>query len=251
MTAYQTAILHIERHAYKRGAHKGDAPADTDRRSKNHFRVIALTGRCVVRFHNANIITAYENGDIEFDARGWVDSNTTRAAFATALSALNMGHMIGQPHSHTYRSARHTVVRAGGKTYVYYDGMRFNGAGELVTEPRPFQETRIDKEETAELARGLKESGFKDMFKMIYATCTPDTSPSFGFLHPQNLRDKLTDNDRSVDWHDIVAAFKYERQYRGHFEYHEKGTASSCWSALMKIMKQSMYNTRDTTTFVL
>jgi hypothetical protein len=131
--------------------------------------------------------------------------------------------------------------------------MRFNQEGALLTEPRPFQETRIDKEESAELTRELKDSGFKDMYKMIYATCQPNTSGSvrMGWMSAQDVRDTLTDNDRSVDWHGIVAERKYEAQWRGQYEYHEKGTASSCWSALMKLMKQSMFNTRDTTTFLL
>jgi hypothetical protein len=245
MTAYQTAILHISRHAYKRGANKGDAPADCGNRKKNHFRMMALrpAGGCVVRFHNANIITAYENGDIEFDARGWVDSPTTRAAFCDGLSALKI-HNISNPYGMAHRSTRHTVVKAAGKTYVYYDGMRFSQEGTLLTPPRPFRETRIDKEETAELARELEASGFKAMYKVIYATCEPVTNRTM-YLSASQMRDKLTDADRACDWPEIVASYKYKRGPV------ERGTASSCWSAIMAELKKSMYNTRDTNVTVI
>jgi hypothetical protein len=241
MTAYQTAILHISRHAYQRGAHKGDAPADPNRRSKNHFRMMALTGRCVVRFHNANIITAYENGDIEFDARGWVDSPTTRGAFDDAIYGLKI-HNVSRPYGMTHRSAKHTVVKAAGKTYVYYDGMKFSQEGTLLTAPRPFRETRIDKEETAELARELEASGFKAMYKVIYATCGKPDAPVYLTKY---LRDRLTSADRACDWPDIVGDYKYARAW-GYKPAEEKGTAASCWSAIMADLKRSMYNTRDT-----
>ena len=246
MTAYQTAILHISRWAYKRGDHKGDAPADPSSRKKNHFRMMALTGRCAVRFHNANIITAYENGDIEFDARGWVDSPTTRRAFDDGLHALKI-HNVSRPYGMTHRSARHTVVKAAGKTYVYYDGMKFSQEGTLLTAPKPFRETRIDKEETAALARDLEASGFKAMYKVIYATCEPSTA-YVGSNHV--LREKLTDADRACDWPDIVANYKYVRAW-GYKPAEEKGTAASCWSAIMADLKRSMYNTRDTNITVI
>jgi hypothetical protein len=242
MTAYQTAILHISRWAYKRGINRGDAPADPSSRKKSHFRMIALTGRCVVRFHNANIITAYEDGGIELDARGWVDSPTTRKAFAEGLSALKIRN-ISRPYGMTHCSTKHTVVKAEGKTYVYYDGMRFSDVGELMTVPRPFRETRIDKEETAELARELEASGFKAMYKIIYATCQPQQVSKSGSY----FRDYLTCSDRACDWPDIVSYYKYTptwRRYSG--DAAEHGTAASCWSAIMAVMKRSMYNTRDT-----
>jgi hypothetical protein len=247
MTAYQTALLHISRYAYQRGQYKGEAPADPSSRRKNHFRMMALTGRCVVRFHNANIITAYENGDIEFDARGWVDSPTTRAAFCDGLSALKI-HNISNPYGMAHRSTRHTVVKAAGKTYVYYDGMKFNQEGTLLTAPKPFRETRIDKEETAELARELEASGFKAMYKVIYATCEPVTNRTM-YLGANQMRDKLTDADRACDWPEIVASYKYLPMYRGGPV--ERGTAASCWSAIMAELKRGMYNTRDTNITVI
>ena len=243
MTAYQTALAHIEKWAYNRGAYKGEAPADPSSRKKNHFRMIALTGRCVVRFHNADIITAYENGNIEFDARGWENAPTTRRAFAEGLSALRI-HRITGPLGMTHRSAKHTVVRAAGKTYVYYDGMKFDQEGNLLTTPRVFRETRIDKEASAELAAELKASGFKAMYKVIYATCGQSNPVIRG---DSAMYGKLTDADRACDWPEVVASYKYVatwRRYNGDAE--EAGTAASCWSALMADLKRSMYNTRDT-----
>ena len=257
MTAYSTALLHISRYAYQRGAHKGDAPADASQRRKSHFRMIAVSGgRVWVRFHNANIITAYENGDIEFDARGWVDSPTTRAAFAEGLSSLKV-YNVSRPYGQTHRSAQHTVVKAKGGVYVYYDSMKFDQEGNLLTVPRQFQEYRIDRMETADLARELVDSGFKAMFPVIYATCKVDETSNF-FGTAQQLRDKLGDADRACDWPEIVSKYKYEKNYRyrmgaagGMYEFTEKGTAKTCWAAIMASVKQHMYSTNDTDVTVL
>lgn len=258
MTAYSTALLHISRYAYQRGAHKGDAPADSSSRRKTHFRMLALTGRCVVRFHNTNIITAYENGDVEFDARGWVDSPTTRRAFDDGLHALKIRN-VSRPYGMAHRSAQHTVVKAAGGVYVYYDGMRFDQDGELLTAPRLFQEYRIDRMETADLAQELKDSGFKAMFPVIYATCKVEGELIL-HLTPQDMRDKLGDADRACDWPEIVAKYKYEKNYRyrmgasgvsGVYEITERGTASTCWSAIMADLKRCMYSTNDTDITVL
>jgi hypothetical protein len=254
MTAYQTALLHISRHAYKRGAHKGEAPADFDNRKKNHFRMIAAEGKVFVRFHNANIITAYENGDIEFDARGWVDSSTTRAAFSVGLNSLKV-YNLSRPYSMEHRSSAHTVVTAEGKTYVYYDGMKFNAAGDLLTVPCRFREYRIDRMETADLTRGLKDSGFKAMFPVIYATCKGDAG--LVYYHTQQLRDTLTSADRACDWPDIVAKHKYSKSFSyrmggaSTYETVEKGDAKSCWTSIMHMLKKDMYSTNDTDVTVL
>jgi hypothetical protein len=65
MTAHTKLKLHLERYAYKRGRNTGEAPADSSRRGKTHFRVIRGNGgQMIVRFHNADLLTAYEDGHI-------------------------------------------------------------------------------------------------------------------------------------------------------------------------------------------
>jgi hypothetical protein len=85
------------------------------------------------------------------------------------------------------------------------------------------------------------------MYKVIYATCSP--TESF-YLHKAQLRDKLTSADRACDWPDIVGYYKYARAW-GYKPAEEKGTAASCWSAIMADLKKSMYNTRDTNITVI
>ena len=251
MTAYSTALLHISRNAYKRGAYKGDAPADTGQRGKSHFRIVDRGDHCAVRFHNTDIIRAYENGDIVLSSNGWVNSPTTRKAFAEGLAVLGMRYTVTEPHGLNYRSHNQTVVTAHPNTYVYYDGMRFNQEGHLLTLPRAFHEKRIDREETKELAKEIADSGFKAMYALIYATCSPDVRLC---LAPQNTRDKLTDADRACDWPGIVAHYKWSRS----FDYQtrtsgwtENSNKTTCWGAIMADLKRSMYRINATDTFVI
>ena len=249
MNAYNKIIAHIAKYAYKRGAHIGDAPADCGDRGKSHFRMVNIGNNvCTVRFYRTDIITAYADGDIELHSGGWSLSPTTRAAFSEALFTIGMRHLVSGPSSTTFRSTSHNVVNTIGKTYVYYDGMRFNQMGELLTPPQAFEETRIDKVETGRLAVDLKVSGFKDMYKIIYATCQPPTDHGLYFGKTE-LRDKLTDPDRACDWPDIVSSFKYSKEYDYSLRaarWDENSTAGKTWSAIMTDLKRSMYTTKPT-----
>jgi hypothetical protein len=40
MNMYTKLMMHLQRHMYKRGRNKGDAPANKHRRSMTHFRVV-------------------------------------------------------------------------------------------------------------------------------------------------------------------------------------------------------------------
>lgn len=251
MTAYSTALLHISRHIYKRGVHTGDAPADAGNRGKSHFRMMNLDNRCAVRFHAANIITAYPNGDIVLNANGWVNSPTTRKAFDGGLATLKLWGIISAPFGKMFRSYSQTAVTANGKTYVYYDGMRFDQEGNLLSEVRAFHEKRIDREETAELAKELVESGFKGMFPVIYATCSPDVKL---YLTSDQIRNKLTDADRACDWSGVVAHYKWKREYNYDTRtqgWSENSNKTTCWGAIMSELKRSMYRINATDTFVI
>ena len=252
MTAYQVALGLIDKYSYKRGAHIGDAPADPGNRRKTQFRLRPPTAACAsacVRFHRTDILELGENGDITLNARGWADSSTTKQAFGDALGVLKVWN-ISRPYSEVFRGARHTVITAVGGTYVYYDGMRFSQEGVLRTAPARFSEYRIDREETAELAKELVDSGFKALFPVLFATCTPDRKNPMTHMGGQQLRDKLTSADRACDWSEIVAVYKYPRQ--GWWSNHtEAGSASACWSKLMSELKRSMYSTNVTDTTVI
>lgn len=76
MTPYTKLQFHLERHMYKRGQFKGDAPADASLRGKNHLRVIKQGGNMCVRMWNTNIITVTPDNHIRISMGGWWTSTT-------------------------------------------------------------------------------------------------------------------------------------------------------------------------------
>ena len=90
-TAYGNLSLYHSRHVYKRGAYKGDAPADSTNRGKSHFRVIKPdpaypTDPYKVRFWSTNIIVAYPDGRIKINCNGYDNAPTTRRALNEGLA---------------------------------------------------------------------------------------------------------------------------------------------------------------------
>jgi hypothetical protein len=131
MNAHTKLTMHLSRHMYKRGQFKGDAPADSSRRAKSHFRVIKGNGgQMIVRFHNADLISAYEDGRIKLNTEGWHTAPTTRAAMCAALRFFGYGYL----GSARFRGHSQSTIRLnGGATYRYYDGMEFAADGTLLT----------------------------------------------------------------------------------------------------------------------
>ena len=124
MTSYTNMKLHLTRHVYTRGQFKGDAPVES--RAKSHFRVTADGYADVmhVRFHNANIITAYEDGSFKLNCNGWADSATTKAAVSEA--SWTFCKIDVRIHNRLVMSEKQLCVRVMGKTYIYYDGIKFS-----------------------------------------------------------------------------------------------------------------------------
>lgn len=202
MTAHTKLKLHLERYAYKRGRNTGEAPADSSRRGKTHFRVIRGNGgQMIVRFHNADLLTAYEDGHIVLETNGWHASPTTRTAMNQALCFFGMGSV----HSVRKGGYSQTGVRMNGKTYRYYDGMAFDAEGKLMGQAKQFSAKRTDREETAEFRFDIKHSGFVDMFPVLYAAAE---CPTHSWL-PVSTRKIMAEDHNSNFWPDLVALTKY------------------------------------------
>ena len=203
MTAYTKLKLHLERHMYKRGRNKGEAPADSLRRSKTHFRVIQGNGgQMIVRFHNADILSAYEDGRIVLNTNGWHASPTTRAAMNDALTSfLGMGYLFAARKG----GYSQTGIRIDLKTYRYYDGMAFDAEGKPLTTLKVFSAKRTDREETAEFRADIKESGFVGMFPVLYAAAEV---PARMWL-PTTARKIMTSDFHANQWPELVALAKY------------------------------------------
>jgi hypothetical protein len=229
MNAHTKLKLHLSRHAYKRGQFKGDAPADPARRSKSHFRVIEGNGgQMIVRMHNADLITAYEDGRIRLHTDGWHASPTTRACMNDALCFAGRGHIS----SVRKWGVSTTGIRMNGKTYRYYDGMEFSAEGELLTEPEEFMAKRVDSDETAEFRREVKESGFADVFPLLFQSSTAEDA-----AHVRSTKEAMTCEHLTNQWPAVVASVKFSQGYRKQLMYDNHKDA---WRALIARCTKNM-----------
>jgi hypothetical protein len=125
--------------------------------------------------------------------------------------------------------------------------------GEVLTPLQAFEQKRVDKAATKELANDLQESGFTDAFKLLYAVATPDDMEKDNYgMFGVRLPDALTNNARADQWKMIIARSKFERQYAyPQYEYVEKSNAKACWASIMSACKKNMYIVSRSETFVL
>ena len=249
MTTYANLLMHLTRHEYMRGAYKGDAPADRARRGKSHFRVRKLShDRMAVRFHNTDILTAYENGSVTIDCRGWGGNSTTKDAVNDCNTFTTFNLSL---YSRNIMSHSQLVLRVNGEEYAYYDGMSFDKDGNLMTERKGFEAKRIDKAESKEFMQDVVDSGFKDAFALLYATCKYDPDmPRWTSLRPKAI---VTSDVHTNDWVQLIHLFKFEFERRWDsttgkltIAGREKDNAKACWSRIMKACKSDMYKVTRT-----
>jgi hypothetical protein len=237
---------------YKRGKNKGDAPANAHRRAMDHFRVVKGNDDTMrIRMWSTDIITAYPNGDVKIDTRGYYTHNTTIIRLNEAFGFFEgVGVGMGKRSILSYSQP---VLRVGVKLYHYYDGITLNAQGEVITPLQAFEMKRVDKVATKELAVDLQESGFTDAFKLLYAVATPDDMEKDNFgMFGVRLPDALSDNNRADTWKMIIARSKFERQYAyPQYQYVEKSNAKACWATIMAACKKNMFIVSRSETYVL
>jgi hypothetical protein len=253
MNMYTKLSMHLERHMYKRGINKGDAPADKTRRDMSHFRVMKdAEGKMRIRMYKTDIITAHPDGSVLIDTNGYHTHNTTIIRLNDALATFFDGARV-QMYKNSILSYSQPVLRVDGKRYSYYDGMILNEQGEITTPLRAFEQKRVDREETKALANDLQESGFTDAFKLLYAVATPEDMDLEGYrLFGVHLLDVFSNNDKADLWKTVIARSKFERRYNyGGYEYLERSTANACWANLMAECKKNMYVVSRSETYVL
>jgi len=237
---------------YKRGKNKGDAPANAHRRAMDHYRVVKGNDDTYrIRMHSTDIITAYPNGDVKIDTRGWHTHNTTIIRLNESFGFFE-GVGVGMS-KRSILSYSQPVLRVGTKLYYYYDGITLNAQGEVITPLQAFEQKRVDRAATKELTNELQESGFTDAFKLLYAVATPEDIERDNYgMFGVRLPDALTDNARADQWKVIIARSKFERQYAyPQYEYVEKSNATACWATIMAQCKKNMYIVSRSETFVL
>lgn len=248
--------MHLSRHMYKRGKNKGDAPANASRRGMDHFRVVKGNDDTLrIRMYNTDIITAYPNGDVKIDTDGYYTHNTTIIRLNEAFGFFEgVGIGMGKRNIYSYSQP---MLRVNGKRYSYYDGITLNAKGEIITPLQAFEQKRVDKDASRELAEDLVESGFKDTFPLLYATTTTEDMGETNYeLFGVNWCEALSDNNRAHQWKIIIARNKFVRHYSwtahgGSYDYTEKSNAKACWASIMQYCKKNMYVVSRSSTYVL
>ena len=242
LSAHAKLTAHLDKHMYKRGYNIGDAPADKDNRAKTNFRVIKRGENMAVRLHNTDILTAYPNGDVVLDCQGWGNSSTTKMAMNFVLGKFHPAYI--HMGSYKFRSNSQTCLQLPNSRIVrYYDGIRLSQTGEVLTPLRVFQCTRINKVKSKALADGVKASGFKSMFAMLYATVTADGRN--GRTTGLGIK-QITNADNAESWPAIVAQAKFVGGYYN--TVYEDDTPAKAWTRCMSLFKNMMYETVDTET---
>lgn len=240
MNPYTKLQFHLERHMYKRGQYKGQAPADHDSRDKNHFRVYKGNDNTMrVRMHGTDLITVHEDNRIIINTNSWYDSQTTRKNMNQALHRfIGWGYLAT---SYAF-SMNHTIFGVRDKRYRYYDGMEFDGEGKLLSAPKTFEMRRIDKDASREFMAEVKSSGFKAMWPVLFAAAQlPERDEAGKFLWDlRNPDEIIIDPDDADKWPMLIALYKYPNApsyYQRSYEVNSK----DAWASLMAKCKRGMY----------
>lgn len=165
VTPHSRLRLHIQRHAYKRGAYKGAAPADTSRRGKCWFRVEDHGYWIDVVFHHTAILRAFDDGRVLLSADGYEASPTTRAAMQ---DALYLAGYRGWLTSKNLNGCRNTVLRLVGvrSDLGWADGITI-ASDHSVSGYAPLRAYRADREARKEWRAAAQE--FKAVLPVLLA----------------------------------------------------------------------------------
>lgn len=276
-TFYSALARHNERHAYKRGQFQGHSPADPHRRARNHHRVEINYNQNYgsVVFHQTPIIRATPDGVIELRFSGYASSVTTVAAFNESTRRFTPSERQRTRLASLRKWGLSTpcVFTPRGWTPAY-DGMRLDIDSNLISEPREFQARRLDKDKVSVLNLGIKGSGFKDLFPMIYSTvewAEDRLDLNRAITARYNLKTEysgwrsMTDmcvqlvsetDDRDEEvmrlWRGLITAHKFSNKYgydwdaKMYRQMLKTNTRQEAWSSLMKFLKGGMYHNVST-----
>lgn len=205
MTPYTKLKFYWERHQYKRGQFKGDAPFA--KRHASHKRILTPSEhRINVQMYNTIIMTAFPDGTFQLNTGGWHGSPTTREAIGEVLSIAGLR---GGMHSERIGGYSQTALRINGYPKVRFeDDMMFAPDGALLSERPKWQKYVADREARAEKRAELKP--LLDVLPILHA----------GLLQSGDVvsTDRLcVDNYREYKpelWPAIVAYYTLQRSKR-------------------------------------
>lgn len=238
--------LHLERHVYKKGAHKGEAPMGS--RYMDHYRVADRGDHMAVRFWNTDIIRAYPDGSVVIDCDGYANRPTTKMRLNRSLPANVF------VSSYAVMSQSQLILRTPKGRFAYYDGITIDAEGNVTSPLQPFEAKRIDKYEVEELNRDMEESGFKDMFKVLWGAAKPEDAIGHQpwKYEPVSKRPNLIayPNEYAQYWQAMVAYHAHITDFRT-AQLHIKQDAPTTWKNLMQWLKAGMYKTIETEVYQL
>jgi hypothetical protein len=227
MTPYTKLTMHLERHAYKRGMYKGDAPADSSRRSKNHFRVVKQGDLMCVRMYGTNIIEVTPDNKVTISTGGWWTS-TTKQNLNDALSTFIGWGGVGNRRLFSYNQP---CVRAKGKDYRFYDGMEFDAEGNLLSTAKVFERVRTDRDATKEFRADMQACGFKEVWPVLFGTAEPFKHWKF---HDNYVRKVVTAEVYANEWADLAA---HTKCYYDDHEDAYRAIVRQCTRGMTEIVK--------------
>lgn len=238
-TTHTNLALHLERHKYKRGQYKNSAPLCGYKRQRSHVRVLRRNDNAmVVRMYSTDILTAYEDGRIVIDTRGWYDRRTTTARLNEAFRFVPFHIGIG---SWRVKSLNQTALRVNRTLYKYFDEIELDGEGNILSDLHAFDARHMDKHEIEGFREDIKESGFKAVFPVLAANVTDD-QPRRHWSANLVIR-YITQECHANDWPEIVARYAFRREWN---RESERLTVKQTWARLMSDLRKEFMATSIT-----
>lgn len=170
VTAFGNLRLYLQRHAYKKGAYAGAAPADSTRRGKSHFRVEMRTDNLIaIVFHWTDIVRCHADGTIVLDSGGYHEAPTTRAALEHALWLCGYKGWLKSTNHNGYKNTTLHMPPAKGGAWIkvgWADGITITPDG-TITGYGPIKAYRADTEARRQWRADAQE--FKAVLPVLLA----------------------------------------------------------------------------------
>lgn len=207
---FETLAAHIERHKYRRGQFKGDAPLYPKRRWKSEIRVVRRPfSEIAVQMYNTDLLTVTQDGTIRLTTDGWHSAPTTRQAMTEALYMCGVRMSL---YSSRFKGRSQPTLGA----WRYYDGMTLKRDVDGVWSPtklRPFQGKRVNRDARASVRARAKDSGFLNLLPGLYAAAESHRDVGMSVGRQGQWGTWITDVSHAEKWGDIVTFAKWVGKY--------------------------------------
>lgn len=228
---FDILAAHIERHKYRRGQFKGDAPLYPKRRWKSEIRVVRRPfNEIAVRMYYTDLLRVTQDGTIQLNTDGWHSSPTTREAMTEALYLCGVRVSL---YSSRFKGLSQPTLGA----WRYYDGMTLKRDAEGVwspTELRPYRGKRANRALRDEVKARARDSGFMNLLPGLYAACEGHDAAKIRVTRTRMWADWVSDVRHAENWDEIVL---YAKWFSGfHRAFVEPRSFSETRSLIFKII---------------